>query len=78
MGIVDLTSIGSPDSLNPVMISKPLSSGKIRDTSSSRVTWPLSTHCMAAILVISLVQEAMMKVASRSMGVVGVFGPNAF
>jgi hypothetical protein len=40
-------------------------------SASSREIWPRSTHCRAAIVPISLPHEAIQKVLSGSMGVVG-------
>lgn len=66
-------------SLNPVIISISLNSVKIRERSSSRVMRPRSTHCIAAIEVMSLVHEAKMKVVFRSIGSpAGFLGPIAF
>jgi len=60
------------------MISFSFSSGRMTETGSSSPICPRSTHCRAAIVVMSLVQEARMKVASRPIGSVGVLGPKAF
>lgn len=78
IGTFDFLYSASPESENPVRMSGLLSSGNTPETGSSSVIRPRSTHCIAAMLVMSLVHEAMMKVALRSMGAVGVFGPNAF
>ena len=48
------------------------------ETESSSPICPRSTHCRAAIVVMSLVQEARINVAFRSMGSVRVLGPKAF
>jgi hypothetical protein len=52
----------------PVKMSRFLSSGRTRVTSSSSVIRPRSTHCKAATVVMSLVHEARQKVASTSSG----------
>jgi hypothetical protein len=52
----------------PVKMSRFLSSGRRRVTSSSSVIRPRSTHCKAATVVMSLVHEARQKVASTSSG----------
>ena len=52
----------------PVKISRFLSSGRTRVTSSSSVIRPRSTHCKAATVVMSSVHEARLKVASTSSG----------
>lgn len=48
------------------------------EVGSSRVMRLRSTHWRAAMEVISLVQEAMMNVASSVMDSVGDLGPNAW
>lgn len=59
------TRIGFPvPSSNPVIISGSFHSGKILETSSSRVKRPFSTHCSAAIVVMSFVHDATQKVVS--------------
>lgn len=68
----------SVPSSNPVMIWRSLSSVKKGETSSSRPICPLSTHCKAAMEVKSLVQDAIMNVASRFIFSVGDFIPKAF
>lgn len=66
-----------------VKMSRFLSSGRRRVTSSSSVTRPRSTHCNAATVVMSLVHEARQKVASASSGTSKPFSftkrvPNGF
>jgi len=66
-----------PSSLMLVMISFSFSSGRMVETASSSLIWPRSTHWRAAIEVMSLEQDARIKVALRSIGSVEFFGPNA-
>lgn len=44
------------------------SSGKMVETSSSSLNWPRSTHCMAAIVVMNFVHDAIQKTESGVRG----------
>lgn len=61
--------VGVPEpSSNPLKISAPFNSGRIAVTSASRSNRPLSTHCIAAIDVINLVEDAYQNTASGEYG----------
>lgn len=73
MVLLDFSKIGAPDvSSNPLRIGTSFNSCRMGTTSSSRVICPLSTHCKAAIEVMSLEHEARRNVDSKVIEVSGV------
>ena len=67
MGSFAVFVTGLPSSSISTRISKPLSSGKMSITSASKSNKPRSTHCIAAILVTSVVQLDMRMTVSNAM-----------